>query len=108
MPKAAVHLPLRRSTRINVRIPVRISGNFPDGAPFTEETFVVTVSKFGAKIKTRLPLQAGIELRVKPQMRREGGLFRVVWMGTEGTLRAGEAGIEYVRVTTLLGVSFPE
>ncbi len=100
--------PLRRSTRVQVRVPVTVSGRLSDGAPFREQGLVVTVSKYGAKLKTELPLKVGDELKVQPRRGAQPGAFRVVWVGREGTPRAGEIGIEYLRVSSLLGVTFPE
>ncbi len=99
---------MRRSTRVNVRIPVRISGTLGDNTPFVEDTSVLSISKFGARIQTRLPLTAGMKLKVQPKQQGESGLFAVVWVGRQGTPREGEVGIEYVRVSNLLGVTFPD
>ena len=92
---------------MQVRIPVTISGLHADGQPFTEETFVVTVSKFGARLKAKTRLESGMQVNVKPKLRKESAPFRVVWTGSPGTLREGEAGIEYLKMSTLLGISFP-
>jgi hypothetical protein len=108
MPKKQDPASLRRSARVNVRIPVTISGTLPDHQPFTEDTFVVTVSKYGAKLQTRQPLKVGMKVKLKPHSRRESGLFKVVWMGREGSPRQGEVGIEYLEVFNLLGIAFPE
>lgn len=108
MGKGPVPVPLRRSTRIHVRVPVTISGKLPEGKPFTEDTHILTISKFGAKLKTQLPLKVGFQLKVQVGRRREAALFRVVWTGREGTAREGEVGIEYVQVSNLLGVTFPD
>ena len=99
---------LRRSARVQVRIPVTISGTLADGNSFTEETYVLSVSKFGAKLKTQHELEPGTEIRVKPRMRTEGAPFQVVWTGRVGTLRACEIGIQYVKVSNLLGITFPD
>ncbi len=100
--------PLRRSSRVNVRIPVTISGTLGDNTPFVEDTTILSISKYGAKVRTRLPLTMGMQLRVQPKQHGESGLFTVVWVGRRGTPREGEVGIEYVRVSNLLGVTFPE
>jgi PilZ domain len=100
--------PLRRSVRVQVRVPVTISGKFPDGSPFHQKGHIITISKYGAKLKTELPLKAGAEVKVKPEKGSQPGLFRVVWVGREGSPRAGEIGIEYLRVSNLLGITFPE
>lgn len=108
MPGNASGAALRRSARVNVRIPVKLSGTLPDGKAFTEETFIVTVSKYGAKLKSEQPLQVGMEVKVQPHLRRQSGLFKVVWTGRPGSPRQGEVGIEYVNVMNLLGLVFPD
>lgn len=100
--------PLRRSVRVQVRIPVTISGKLSDGSPFHQEVHITSVSKYGAKLRTSLALDIGTEVKVQPEKGRAPGLFRVVWTGRENSPRAGEVGIEYVRVSNLLGVTFPE
>jgi len=100
--------PLRRSSRVHIQIPVVLSGTLPGGEPFDEETYVLSVSKFGAKLRTQLPLQRGMQVSVRPRNRSQTALFHVVWMGQEGSARAGEVGIEYIEVSNLLGISFPE
>ncbi len=99
---------LRRSVRLSVRVPVIASGTFEDGKSFSEDTYILTISKYGGKLKTQHPLQVGMQLKIQSKQRREAALFRVVWTGREGTPRAGEVGIEYVQVSNLLGVTFPE
>ena|SRR3990172_6079235 len=100
--------PLRRSARVNGRVPVTISGTLPDNQTFAEETHILTISKYGAKLQSQYPLKIGMQLRVKLRDRRVSGLFKVVWTGHEGSLREGEVGIEYVQVSNLLGIAFPE
>ncbi len=92
---------------MQVRIPVTIVGTLPEGKPFAEETYILTVSKFGARIKTKARLEKGMQVTVSPKLRKDSAPFRVVWTGRPGTLREGEAGIEYVQVSNLLGISFP-
>lgn len=108
MPNPTDSAPFRRSSRVHLQIPVTIWGTFPDGTPFNEETYLLDISKFGARLKTQLPLQPGMEVEVKPRMGSKSALFRVVWTGEAGTPRAGEVGMEYVHVTNLLGINFPD
>ncbi len=98
--------PLRRSARVQLRISVNISGTHPDGKAFDEDTLIVSVSKYGARLKTQTPLKVGVQLKVQLKDKKSA-LFRVVWVGKDGTPRAGEVGIEYIEVSDLLGVSFP-
>ena len=97
---------MRRSPRVQVRIPVSVSGTLPSGESFTEETYVLTVSKFGARLKCSYPLSPGMEIRVKPTAGSDDALFVVVWAG--GRSGSGEVGIQYVKVSNLFGVAFPD
>jgi hypothetical protein len=99
---------LRRSVRVQVRVPVTLSGTHPDGSAFQQQAFIMTVSKFGAKLKTDLPLRVGTQIKIRPAKGSKPGLFRVVWVGREGSPRAGEVGIEYLQVSNLLGITFPQ
>ena len=108
MPEQDSGASLRRSARVNVRILVKLSGTLPDNQAFTEETYVITVSKYGAKLKTQKPLKVGMQVKVQPVGRRQAGLFKVVWIGRSGSPREGEIGIEYVNVSNLLGIAFPD
>ncbi len=109
MGKSASSIPLRRSVRVNIGCPVRISGMLANHVPFTENTRIVTLSKFGAKLKTRMPLKVGMQLKLEPVQGSKSGVFKVVWVGRDGTPRAGEAGIEYGReIAEILGINFPE
>ncbi len=98
---------MRRSARVRVRIPVAVTGTLPDGKPFTEQTYVITVSKFGARLKCSHPLSPGMHIRVKPNAADTEGLFQVVWVGG-GALNPGEAGIQYVKPSNIFGVAFPD
>lgn len=91
-----------------MRIPITLSGMLSDGKPFKEDTFVVTVSKFGGKIKTAQPLKAGARVKIQPRNSKEVDMVRVAWVGHEGTSRAGEIGIEYLKLSKILGITFPE
>src|SRR5208282_1664287 len=100
---------LRRSARVNIGFAVKISGMLANRQPFAENTQIVTVSKFGAKLKTRIPLKVGMQVKVEPLRGEKSGIFKVVWVGREGTPRAGEVGIEYAReIADIVGIKFPD
>jgi PilZ domain len=98
---------MRRSTRVQVRIPVVVSGTLPNGESFSEETYVLTVSKFGARLKCSYPLTPGMEVRVKPKAGEEDALFHIVWAGGRSG-NSGEVGIQFVKASTLFGIVFPD
>jgi hypothetical protein len=109
MGKTMSSVPFRRSARVNIGCPIKISGLLASRAPFAEDAQIVTLSKFGAKIKTRIPLKVGMQVKVQPVKGDKSGVFKVVWVGREGTPRAGEVGIEYTQeIGTILGITFPE
>jgi hypothetical protein len=98
---------MRRSTRVQVRIPVFVSGTLPNGESFSEETYVLTVSKFGARLKCSYPLTPGMEVRVRPKAGEEESLFHVVWTGGRSG-DSGEVGIQCVKPSSLFGIAFPD
>jgi hypothetical protein len=107
--KTPSSFPLRRIARVNIGCPVWISGTLPNHEPFAENIRIVTVSKFGAKMKTSIPLKVGMQVKVQPLLGEKSGVFRVVWVGREGSPRAGEVGVEYAKETAdILGVNFPD
>jgi hypothetical protein len=103
---AGIRTSMRRSTRVQVRIPVSVTGTLPGGEPFTEQTYVLAVSKFGARLQCSYPLTPGMEVRVKPRAGNSDALFQVVWSG--GKIDSGEVGIQYVKAANLFGVAFPD
>ncbi len=98
---------MRRSRRVQVRIPVSVTGTLKNGQTFTEETYVLTVSKFGARLQCSYPLSPGMEIRVRAKAGSADALFQVVWAG--GKMGSwGEVGIQYVNGSDLFGVAFPD
>lgn len=100
---------MRRSSRVNIGCAVRISGTLSDRTKFDEPAQIVTLSKYGARMKTRVALQLGTLVKVSPMLGKNSAVFKVVWVGREGSPRAGEVGIENAKgVAEILGIHFPE
>ena len=109
MGKMGSSLPFRRSARVNIGCPVKISGTLANNMPFAEDTRILTISKYGARLKTSIPLQVGMRVKVEPLRGENSGVFKVVWVGREGTPRAGEVGVEYGKgIAGILGINFPD
>jgi hypothetical protein len=50
-----------------------------------------------------------MQVKVQPLKGENSGVFKVVWVGREGSPRAGEAGVEYAKETSdILGITFPD
>jgi len=100
--------PVRRSSRVNITCPVRISGQLREHAPFDEDAQLVTISKYGGKLKTRLSLQVGMHVKVKPRHGKKAAILKVVWVGQENSPRAGEMGLECDGgIARIVGIYFP-
>jgi hypothetical protein len=99
--------PARRSSRIDFRCRVKISGVDPQGNTFSEETGTICISKFGASLKTAHPFTMGQTLSVQTLDHGHTGQFQVVWMGQPGTPEAGQIGIEWVDARRFWGIEFP-
>jgi hypothetical protein len=109
MGKSSSTLPLRRSSRVNIACPVRISGLLPNHIQFAEDAQIVTISKFGARLRAPIQLHIGMRITVEPVRGKKSAVFRVVWVGRPGSPRAGEVGLEYLMPgVNILGINFPD
>jgi hypothetical protein len=97
----------RRSSRLQFRCRVKISAINSDGNIFKEETETVSISKFGASLKTTHQFTVGQIISVRTLDRDHTGQFQVVWMGQPGTRDAGQIGIEWVDARRFWGIEFP-
>ena len=97
----------RRSSRLQFRCRVKIKGIDPQGNIFTEETETISISKFGASLRTVHSFTLGQALSVQTLDRNNMGQFQVVWIGQAGTREAGHIGIEWVDVRRFWGIDFP-
>jgi len=68
----------RRSQRILLSLPIRISGERANGAPFSESTHTIVVNAHGALIKLREAILVGQELRIKNLATNEELVCKVV------------------------------
>jgi len=97
----------RRSSRLQFRCRVRISAINSEGNIFKEETETVTISKFGAALKTTHLFKMGQIISVHTIERHHVGQFQVVWIGQPGTPEADQIGIEWVDARRFWGIEFP-
>lgn len=82
----------RRQPRTEVALRVQLWGTDPEGHPFLEVVCTENLSDQGAHVKGLcMPLRAGDVVGLKYNGRNS--LFRVVWVGEEGTPYASHAGL---------------
>jgi hypothetical protein len=86
---------------------VKIGGIDAEDHKFTEDTETITISKFGACLRTTREYAMGQALSVYTLDRGHTGLFQVVWIGQAGTPQAGKIGIEWANARRFWGIEFP-
>jgi len=98
----------RRSSRLEMRLKVRVSGVNADSQEFEERTETIEVSKYGAKIYTQHALKTGAILSLE---RLDGGRlskFKVVYQSpSDDAVGRRETGIEFVGADSFWGLQFP-
>ncbi|HTS70205.1 MAG TPA: hypothetical protein VMO17_14590 [Terriglobia bacterium] len=97
----------RRSSRIQFRRGIRISGVDAQGKEFSEETETICISKFGASLRSGRHFSLGQILTVETLGQSHTGQFQVVWIGERDTREEGEIGIEWVDARRFWGIEFP-
>jgi hypothetical protein len=97
----------RRSQRILLAVPVRVSGNRISGAPFVEHTKTLIVNAHGALLQLEEPVREGQALSERNVITGEETPCKVVdiSLGTDG---AAEIGVEFAQPNPRFWqVSFP-
>jgi hypothetical protein len=101
------HVQQRRSQRILLSISIVVTGEHPNGAPFSERTKTQVVNAHGALIHLREQVLAGQQVRVKNLMTNEEIVCSVI----DVNLGAGdipEVGLSFAKPTpSFWRVSFP-
>jgi len=97
---------LRKSSRVAVKVPVRVRAMQPDGAELEETTQIITLSKHGACVLLSSRMDVGAKLLVETPSGRE---FRssVVWVGREPSRAEAQIGIQCRGLAQSLGFRFP-
>jgi hypothetical protein len=57
-------LPIRKSQRVLVRVPLSVSGKVNDEMPFEEESFTISVNAAGGLLQLRKPVTKGQRLKL--------------------------------------------
>ncbi len=97
----------RRSTRIQISVPVIITGTDASGRPFKESTRTLVINQHGGKIATFHQLDLGTEITI--ENRRLGLTARaaVVWLGERRSLKEpAQIGIQLFEAQNIWGVEF--
>lgn len=98
----------RRSTRLNLSIPIVISGKDTYGQPFRENSRATVMNLHGAKILTFHHLALGSELAIENRAVAVTAEATVVWLGERKFPKdLGEAGIQLAEPGNVWGIDTP-
>lgn len=98
----------RRSDRLMLTIPLRISGVDSRSRNFSENARTVVLNRHGARIQTSVPLATGQTLRLLNLVSQREAKFHVVGPVTPLTEKGGEWGVEALDPSeNIWGIHFP-
>lgn len=109
MASARAMLERRRSSRVLIRIPIRIFGNLGPGELLNAAAETIAISRCGAllRIPYRLPLGARIE--VLNGLSQETREFRIIRVGEAGGDGLFDIGVEILYpARSFWGIQFPD
>ena len=95
----AQRLGKRRDPRVDVAVPVQLSGTDKEGRAFDQQATTMNVSQRGAQLEgVRGRLQPGGSVMLARGPHSEA--FRIVWVGAEGSAVAGQIGVSSAEPTS--------
>jgi hypothetical protein len=94
MPQETTLREKRRGERVMIRVPVELRAVAKDGKEFNEAAETAVVSRFGALLRTTVPLKPGSTLEVTHGFSKAVETFRVVWLADKATEGLWDVGIE--------------
>jgi hypothetical protein len=93
----------RRSSRVLVSLPLAVSGQKSDGSHISGAAETILVNRHGARIRSTVPLETQMEVRVAMLAPYKWRVGQVVWADSHEK----EYGIELSRPENFWGIYFP-
>lgn len=103
MAQLAGHERGRRSSRVLVSLPLAVSGQKSDGSHISGSAETILVNRHGARIRSTIPLEPKMEVRVAMLAPYKWRVGQVVWADSSER----EYGIELHRPENFWGIYFP-
>jgi hypothetical protein len=98
----------RRSSRVFIRIPVKVFSNGPSGEPLDTPAEAVAVSRYGALLRLPLSFALGSRIEVFNSKSEETQEFRVIRVSEQKDDGNYELGVEILYPTrNFWGIQFP-
>lgn len=85
----------RRTSRQSVQLEAVLRGRDAGGREFFDRSEVVSVDRFGARVRTRFRLEVGIPIELEMPTEPKPRAMRVVWRGEGGSFYDGLVGLEF-------------
>lgn len=105
------HSPLserRRGERVLLRVPIKVYAIDHDNQHFNETAETAVVSRFGALIRTSVPVKPASQMEVMNTFTQDTEKFRVVWVADKAKEGKFDAGIEIITPRDdFWGIRFP-
>jgi hypothetical protein len=109
MATAQAMLERRRSSRVRIRIPVRVHSNQSDGEPKDASAEVLSVSRTGALLRLPFLPELGSRIEVLHGLSNETREFRVISVRDKKEHGPFDLGVEILYpARNFWGVSFPD
>jgi len=109
MASARAMIERRRSSRVLIRIPIRIFGNLSAGEPLNAAAETIAVSRFGALLRISHPLPLGTRIEVLNGLSQETREFRIVRVGSADVDGLFDVGVEILYpARRFWGIQFPD
>ncbi len=108
MASASAQIERRRASRLLIRIPVSLVSNDNGGQRIYASAEAVTISRFGALLRTPIEPDSGSVLEILNSLNEEVKEFRVIWAVRAPQKGLFEVGVEMFHpVASFWGVPFP-
>lgn len=100
--------PIRRSSRIQLAVPIRVRGMSIQNKFFDDETATILISKYGIMTQIRSQVDLEAEVHVVNLTNDISGTFRVVWVNTRAREGFHQVGLEVIEMAgNMWGIFFP-
>jgi hypothetical protein len=98
----------RRGERVLLRVPIKVYAIGHDNKHFHENAETAVVSRFGALIRTSVPIKPASQMEVMNTFTQDTEKFRVVWVAEKAKEGKFDVGIEIITPRDdFWGIRFP-
>jgi hypothetical protein len=109
MASARAMIERRRSSRVLIRIPIRVFGNLSANEPLNAPAETIAVSRCGALLRVPFSLPLGTRIEVLNGLSQETREFRIIRVGEPNANGLFDVGVEILHPgRAFWGIQFPD